>query len=322
MIDTLRPNLEEIQMQEPLGSIILGTDTSPLAEPGTELSKSSEWIAELFCNTNNLALQAIPQPILDWNVRNRRRIWENAEPGSSKQELIERKIIHALNVDMKSFYLAQSYEEYLRNIRQVQSNSELHDTARPAQGYHFETYNDALSFDHALVGSYMIRYAQLPFAEFGCDEEIAIRTTRDHSKIKCDDTPYNNIMRDADKLVIWGEVLADLKAEHASGTVPRSQILPEAMQQFNAQENIDNIYTRKSPATRLLQRIGWMYDLNLLASKVDYIESGIPTLLLQFLEIMTGERNLHVEQAVNQWQDEVMSQPIFTQSLQTTLPIE
>lgn len=226
----------------------------------------------------------VPYPIFSWGRDLMRRYVNHIEPGSNEEEGVVRKTIyHIPEVTRTGIAIAKNSVELGVDINQAATSVYLHDVARAAQWYHFLTFNDKRSFDHAQVGAAMIERAHLPFKAVHLDQARIVDAVADHSR-RCVKNPsiYSQLTRDADKIVIFKERLAILKNKWLHGGIPTSYISSDVLDQFRSGSLVlnDSIET---PADHIVQSISWMFDINLPASREMIIKEGIFEKLLDNL---------------------------------------
>ena len=137
----------------------------------------------------------------------------------------------------------------------------LHDTGRFRQFTIYQTFNDAISEDHAELGLRVIAEAKLlrPLPEEA--RELVIFAIRNHNKKAIAETAdprrlfFARFLRDVDKLDIYRVLEPFLAPSDGSG------ISPDFLAKFATGEQVDYTMIRTLDDRKLV-RLMWIYDVN------------------------------------------------------------
>ena len=137
----------------------------------------------------------------------------------------------------------------------------FHDVGRFRQFTLYQTFNDALSEDHADLGIKVLKELPLIGRLHTEDRELLLFAIQNHNKkvIAPEQDPrrilFAKLLRDADKLDIYRVLSPYLQPSDGQGCSP------DFLEQFIAGEQCD--YTRiRTQDDRKLVRLMWVYDVN------------------------------------------------------------
>lgn len=292
-------SLHSKDMQFERDQYIGGTDIPPRFTSDTLQAKDSLRIEALFDTTlsKNEIIAQTPQPVLSFVTHEMRRYWEHA-PTDAIRQMIKRKIIHTRRVMAVAAQIAMATSEVEFNFAEVLSTAALHDVARFPQVFHYQTFRDADSFDHAQLGAERIEQSQLPFDDCGINGASVIEAVALHSvhSLPSGASDLARIIRDADKLVILTEDVDDFDKD--TRTRQRAAMNGDAFEQFRNVQVVMNGNAPRLPVDKLLQRLSWIYDLNFAATRGLIAERNIfPKLLNHFAEYADVGNGVEVDLA-------------------------
>lgn len=209
-----------------------------------------------------------PKPILTWGVDFIGRYRNAADAISSP--MVERKIAHTKHV-MQQIYDIAVREGDTAYLRELISIGFLHDLFRFPQAVRYRTFSDGKSFDHADMAAECIARAHLPFAACGLSEIDCLNAIALHSQLQTPPDKKSQYIRNADKLIIIEEFIADNVKLLSAGIAPQN-IDDAALEQLLQGQVIKHSPRSFEPVNRTLQRISWINELNFQASRDVAIE--------------------------------------------------
>lgn len=276
-------------------SIVRGVDTEQMVGSSADLKSFFTLTFE------DGATFSPPLPILTWGVEQIQRYQNEAD--SESHPMIWRKINHTRHVMEKILQISRETEEDW-NESQLLSIAFLHDICRFPQAFHYKTFKDGESFDHADMAAEMIVRAHLPFAAVDCVESEVLNAVADHSKLETPMERYSQIIRDADKMVIVEEFMND-NAKTLEKGIEAEEIDLDALNQLLSGRVIKNSKKTSRPANRTLQRISWMHDLNYSATeKIAKDEYIFDRLYTQLIHLTNDPLLFQVKEHIELWKSQ------------------
>lgn len=132
-----------------------------------------------------------------------------------EDETINRKYYHTYRVMKISGEIAKSLNLSEEEVELAKVIGLLHDIARFEQYKKFQTFSDLKSFDHGDYGAEILKNDSFirKFVENDQYDNIIIKAVKNHNKFKIEEgltqneLLYSKIVRDADKLDIYYEIL-------------------------------------------------------------------------------------------------------------------
>jgi len=279
-----------------------GLDTPQNVYSDPEEVLNSEWIASMFDKKDprNWFMKAVPEEIIQYGTVLMIRYYEASD--ESVQAKIRRKVLHTRNVTELICRFDLEVERIDHDFRESAITGLLHDVARFAQWYHFQTFDDRKSIDHAQWGARLLTYLKEkkePGFEDLSDE--IIDAIRQHSMKECDKpTEIARKIRRADKCIILSEYLADIR----ESPIEHGAISPQAYLEFMSGLIVSH-KSLETPVDRLLQRLSWIYDLDSLEAQNWVLNSGILDELLILLKQATGDEQTDITIGLDQWKQQV-----------------
>jgi len=262
-----------------------GIDTGFRFADGTPQEEESAFIARIFDpeRHKNAPIAVVPTEVIDFLTGDIRRYWEHTQ-NPDIHKMLFRKVIHTQNVMRVSAAIMEVTPQAEWNIPQELTTAALHDIARFPQAFHFQSFRDGESFDHAHVGAERIARSRIPFEELKINEGEIIDAVAEHSAHSLSNEPTlsQRLIRDADKITILMEDIADFSKVRPE-QVQKASIRPEAMEQFRKGEVIRNGNAPRLPVDKLIQRLSWIYDINFKASAGYIAKQGIFPKLMKHL---------------------------------------
>jgi len=161
----------------------------------------------------------------------------------------------------------------------------LHDVGRFEQYSRYGTFVDALSVNHARLGSRIIENSGILEELEPAEREIIHRAIINHSGLSIPpdegERPafFSRLLRDADKLDIW-KVMLDYYSKGGGGDdavglnlPPDGEVSEEVLDDLYAGRPVDSSNIRNQNDFKLLQ-IGWVYDINFAPAMLKVLERG------------------------------------------------
>ena len=174
-----------------------------------------------------------------------------------------------------------------------------HDIARFKQWSEYNTFEDALSFDHGDEGKKILK-------ELGIDDEIILLSTRVHNKmsvpVEFDERTklFCDITRDADKL---DNLCIKFPKLDETYDIPK-----EAIQSLLNKEMVKNNENYKNNNLfHLLREIGFIFDLNFKESFKIIKEDGCIERRLELLKELNIDEYENIVKVVNNFVEERLS---------------
>ena len=181
----------------------------------------------------------------------------------------------------------------------------LHDVGRFEQYSRHGTFVDALSVNHARLGSRIIENSGILEEIEPFEKEIIHRAIINHSGLRVppheDERPafFSRLLRDADKLDIWKVMLDYYSGGGGENDAvglnlpPEGEVSEEVLEDLYAARPVDASNLRNQNDFKLLQ-IGWIYDINFAPAMLRVLERGY----LERLAALLPESE-EVKEAVN-----------------------
>ena len=175
----------------------------------------------------------------------------------------------------------------------------FHDVGRFRQYAVYQTFNDALSEDHAELGLKVLAEVELLDRLDPQDAEIVRFAIKYHNKKEIaptDDwrkTFFAKLIRDADKLDIYRVLLPFLApdgAEKAPNFVPSDaaqEVSPDFVADFAAGRQAD-YYRLRTHGDRKIVRLMWIYDINFMWTLRRIVDRGYVDAFIESLPVQEG----------------------------------
>lgn len=236
------------------------------------MEKVRAWTEGLFQQkgTENFKL---PEVMWSWFVEVVLAAYEKAE-NDLVRRMILIKIIHTREVVMAGFDITTAEKEFTWNEYQVGAVCLLHDIARFDQALLGSFSDKETHFDHALIGSEMIKIHNFAGVDLKVvDMEAVIEAVKCHSAYRYEGkNSYAKLTRDADKLALLRSMPEILAAE--IGGFPEGDLTKEALLMYQRGQ----IVFRKDMKTRtdlFLAWLAWEHDMNFAETKRLFVTEGI-----------------------------------------------
>jgi len=237
------------------------------------------WTEKLF-HENGTKNFKIPKEVYEWFLEVVFCAYGKAETDQIKRMILV-KIIHTREVMMAGIDITSFEKGIDWNGYQVETVCLLHDIGRFDQALLGSFSDIKTGFDHALMGSEMVKNHEFMELEaVGMNKESVVESVRHHSAFSYQGKDvYAKLTRDADKLAllrIMPEILAVKVEEY-----PNKGVTEEALRAYKAGTLVRNedINTK---ADLLLAWLGWESDFNFSKTESCFVSEGIK-------EWMTGE---------------------------------
>lgn len=171
----------------------------------------------------------------------------------------------------------------------------FHDIGRFTQWKQYGTFSDTRSEDHALLGLKIIGEHEL-LAPMGEEEQNVVRgAIRHHGRRSLPPslpqriTLFAKLLRDADKLDIWRQLVAFEPGQNAANDnvatygLPKSSAYSSRIMADLLQRKSSDYHYAETQVDALLLRLGWVFDLNFSASRRLVLEKGYAETLVRGL---------------------------------------
>jgi hypothetical protein len=191
---------------------------------------------------------------------------EGVKPILLKEQHTERTCIEIVLVGRK-FGLSD------KDILLAETAALFHDIGRFPQWKRYATFIDSASADHALLGLDVVsRYkilARIPPEE----RELICEAMRHHNlrelptNLSQRQDLFSGLLRDADKLDIWGLVISELEGrgnlvETLAGYIPISNSFNRDIVAELMEGTVPDFSSVRNRNDMILLRLGWVFDLN------------------------------------------------------------
>ncbi len=149
----------------------------------------------------------------------------------------------------------------------------FHDIGRFPQWKRYATFNDGTSEDHALLGLDVISRHKVLKRIPPEERELICETIRHHNLRKLPTNLsqrqylFSGLLRDADKLDIWGLVISELEGrgnlvETLAGYLPISNSFSRDIVAELMEGTVPDYSSVRNRNDMILLRLGWVFDLN------------------------------------------------------------
>lgn len=216
-------------------------------------------------------------------------------PGYGELEHIVLKEKHCVRVSAEMIGLGKDMDLDESDLILAGAIGLLHDVGRFEQYSRYGTFVDALSVDHARLGSDIIRNYGILDGVDRYEQEIVHRAIINHSGLELSPDEdertdfFSKLLRDADKLDIW-KVMIDFYSsgggseDEAVGlNLPdNGEISDEVLDDLDEGRSVDAANLRSQSDFKLLQ-IGWVYDINFAPAMRRILERGYIEKISSFL---------------------------------------
>jgi HD superfamily phosphohydrolase YqeK len=178
-------------------------DESNFILKGDKSTKAvKNWTSGLFSGKEAKGFR-YPKEVFEWFWEVVFGVYEKAESDLVRR-MIMVKIIHTREVVAAGIDIAKAEKDYKWNDFQVGTVCLLHDIGRFDQALLGSYSDEKTGFDHALIGSEMIKnYDFGEFDRFGIDKKSVVESVKYHSSFSyLGKDLYAKLTRDADKLAL------------------------------------------------------------------------------------------------------------------------
>ncbi|PIP85227.1 hypothetical protein COW83_05305 [Candidatus Collierbacteria bacterium CG22_combo_CG10-13_8_21_14_all_43_12] len=230
------------------------------------------WTKKLF-HENGTKNFKVPRGVYEWFLEVVFCAYGKAETDLIKRMILV-KIIHTREVVMAGIDITSFEKGFDWNDYQVGMVCLLHDIGRFDQALLGSFSDIKTGFDHALMGSEMVKNHEfMEFEVVGINKKSVVESVRHHSAFSYQgDDVYAKLTRDADKLALlrtMPEILAVKVEEYSNNGVTE-----EALRAYKAGTMVRNedINTK---ADLLLAWLGWESDFNFSKTESCFVSEGI-----------------------------------------------
>jgi len=204
------------------------------------------------------------------------------------------KEIHTGYVTRIAVELAGHLELTSHDVQLAEIMGLFHDVGRFRQYSLYQTFNDAQSEDHAVLGLKVLD--ELPFMKrlAPADEALVRFAIGNHNKKEIEQTDdrrkifFAKLLRDADKLDIYRVLAPFIRPENADKApnfvkgADSDRINPDFVQDFLAGRQADYRKLR-TQGDRKIVRLMWIYDINFSWTLREIVKRGYVDLILRYL---------------------------------------
>lgn len=231
------------------------------------------WTSKLFSEKEARDLR-LPEEVYEWFLEVVFEAYEKAESDLVKR-MIMVKIIHTREVVRAGVDIVGAEKDYRWNDAQVRTVCLLHDIGRFHQALLGSFSDVKTNFDHALVGSEMIKNHDFSsFIGLEIDKQSVVESVRCHSaySYSSGEDIYVKLTRDADKLAMlrcMPEILAVKVDEYPNNGVTEATLRAYKAGTMVRHEDIN------TKADLFLTWLGWQSDFNFSQTAKYLEEEGI-----------------------------------------------
>lgn len=249
-----------------------GSDSEFILKGDKSIGAVRDWADKLFQQKGTEDFK-LPKGVFEWFLEVVFYAYGKAENDLIKRMILV-KIIHTREVVRAGFDIIFAEKKYDWNEYQVGTVCLLHDVARFDQALLGSFWDYKTGFEHALVGSVMVRdHCFADFDLFAIDKESVIEAVKHHSEyLYTGNDVYVELTRDADKLALvraMPEILAANIGEFAEKGVTE-----EALRSYRGGEMVHH-RDMKTRADFFLAWLAWEGDLNFSVTKRCFEDEGI-----------------------------------------------
>lgn len=231
-----------------------------------------DWVLKVFSRELDEG-NKLPKEVFDWFVKVVMKAFLKADNDQSKRMILI-KVIHTREVVRAGFDIVVAEKDVDWNYFQVGTVCLLHDIARFDQALMRSFSDKKTDFDHALVGSEMIKKQNFStLSSLGIDKESVICAVENHSKYLYEgENRYAKLIRDADKLALLRAMPEHLAVEDWG--FAEEGVTEEALKSFVNNKLVLHKHVN-TKADLFLAWLVWENDLNFTATKRAFIDEGI-----------------------------------------------
>ena len=229
-----------------------------------------------------------------------------------ENEHLNRRYYHTYRVMEIAGEIAKSINLSEEEINLAKLIGLLHDIARFEQYKRFQTFSDLKSIDHGDLGVEILKHNDFirKFVETDEYDNIILKAVKNHNKFKIeeglkeDELPYSKLVRDADKLDIYFEILTMFyKDPEEVETLENDTISEDNMKKIINHETIER-KTNESVIDKFIIILCLIFDLNYKYSfeimfKEDYINKIIDR--FNFKKTDTKEKMEKIREVLNDY---------------------
>jgi len=190
------------------------------------------------------------------------------------KEMIDRKKYHSLRVMEIANKIAEEENFSSEEVEVATIIGLLHDIARFKQYTEYQTFNDAMSFDHGDVAIEILEKENFlrKFIKTDKYDEIIKLAIKNHNKFEIEEglteeeNKFCKLIRDADKIDIFF-IAAEVLWRNEKEQVEKSIINPQIKQEIDEENNIKNSkYKKIEYVNAILRMLAFMFDVNFKSS--------------------------------------------------------
>lgn len=184
---------------------------------------------------------------------------------------IKRKQQHSLRVMQLSEEIAKGEDFSEEEIQLAKLIGLLHDIARFNQYKEYKTFKDAESFDHGDMGVEILEENNFirNFIQTEEYDDIIKKAIKNHNKYEVEkglnntEEKFCKIIRDADKLDIFYEVIEKMLWSKEQEEIENSEIAEDIQEQFYKKRTINRYDIKNSnPINKVIAIIAFIFDIN------------------------------------------------------------
>jgi len=249
-----------------------GLDSKFILKGDKSIKAVREWTDKLFRQKGTEDFK-LPKGVFEWFLERVFCACEKAENDLIKRMILV-KIIHTREVVRAGFDIIFAEKKYDWNEYQVGTVCLLHDVARFDQALLGSYWDYKTGFEHALVGSVMVRdHCFADFDLLSIDKGSVIEVVKHHSEYcYAGSDVYAKLTRDADKLALMRAMPEILAAN--IGEFAEKGVTEEALRSYRGGEIVRH-RDMKTRTDLFLAWLAWENDLNFSETKRRFEDEGI-----------------------------------------------
>lgn len=231
-----------------------------------------DWVLKVFSKELDEG-NKLPKEVFDWFTDVMMKAYLKADNDQSKRMILI-KVIHTREVVRAGFDIVDVEKGVDWNYFQVGTVCLLHDIARFNQALMRSFSDKKTDFDHALVGSEMIKKQNFStFESQGINKESVICAVENHSKYLYEGEDwYAKLIRDADKLALLRSMPEHLSIENWG--FAEEGVTEEALESYVNKKLVLHKHIN-TKADLFLAWLVWENDLNFSETERLFVDEGI-----------------------------------------------
>lgn len=216
------------------------------------------------------------------------------------REMVRGKVTHSLDVVRATSAIVAQTPEIRWNIPQTLVIGLAHDLGRFPQA-HLGSLNDAqTNFDHGTVGADI--FGNFDLAGIDVDAAVATKAIQRHNKAEAGtDDPYALLIRDADKLALFRDIVATDAFIVDQGSAAPVTVASAVKEAFLAGTPVLNADLR-TPADHVMRMLAWITDIRYPATQSMIVQEGLLQQILGQLAVLTDHEDPDIRARVEAWQ--------------------